>query len=60
MGIVIPNIVAYLIPELVDVLKTVSTTVVPLTELPHGFRLDPTSDGFLIWLPTSETPHALA
>ena len=28
--------------------------------LPHGARVDPTADGFLIWLPTCESPCRLA
>ncbi len=52
MGIVIPNAAAWLLPEFQDLAQVLEHTLDLPTILPHGARIDPTADGFLLWLPT--------
>lgn len=54
MGIVIPNPGQWLLPELQDIGRTLQTTLQlpPDATIGHGLTLQPTSDGFLIWLPS--------
>ena len=52
MGIVIPNAAAWLLPEFQDLANVLEHTLDLPTILPHGARVDPTADGFLLWLPT--------
>eukprot|EP00884_Botryococcus_braunii_P013943 jgi/Botrbrau1/2254/Bobra.101_2s0078.1 len=55
VGIIIPNPVAWLLPEFIQVGNTISTTLdLPKSGngAPFGAKISPTSDGFLIWLPT--------
>ena len=56
VGIVIPNAGAWLLPEFQDLAEALEHTLDLPTILPHGARVDPTSDGFLLWLPTCELP----
>ena len=59
VGVVIPNPVAWLLPEILDVAGTLKATVdLPLggKTAPEGARVTPTSDGFVIWLPSSAFP----
>ena len=37
-----------------DVATALESTLDLPSILPHGARVDPTADGFLIWLPTCE------
>jgi hypothetical protein len=56
VGIVIPNPVAWLIPEFSDLAHNLQTTLdvpVPGDGAPLGSRIAPTSDGFVIWLPSA-------
>ena len=39
-----------------DVATALESTLDLPSILPHGARVDPTADGFLIWLPTCEGP----
>ena len=39
-----------------DVATALESTLDLPSILPHGARVDPTADGFLIWLPTCEVP----
>ena len=39
-----------------DVATALESTLDLPSILPHGARVDPTADGFLIWLPTCESP----
>ncbi|BDA41090.1 hypothetical protein COCOBI_01-7450 [Coccomyxa sp. Obi] len=52
VGIVIPNAAAWLLPEFQDLANVLEHTLDLPTILPHGARVDPTADGFLLWLPT--------
>ena len=54
VGIVIPNIGQWLLPELQDLAKTLQTTLQlpPDATIGHGFTLEPSSDGLLITFPT--------
>ncbi|EIE26350.1 hypothetical protein COCSUDRAFT_58887 [Coccomyxa subellipsoidea C-169] len=52
VGIVIPNAAAWLLPEFQDLAQVLEHTLDLPTILPHGARIDPTADGFLLWLPT--------
>eukprot|EP00884_Botryococcus_braunii_P013932 jgi/Botrbrau1/2253/Bobra.101_2s0077.1 len=55
VGIVIPNPVAWLLPEFVEMgndIQTVLRIPSPGSGAPLGARISPTSDGFLIWLPS--------
>ena len=54
VGIVIPNIGQWLLPELQDIAKTLQTTLQlpPDATIGHGFTLEPSSDGLLITFPT--------
>jgi len=57
VGVVIPNPVAWMLPEILDVAGTLKATIdLPLggKTAPEGARVTPTSDGFVIWLPSSE------
>lgn len=53
VGIVIPNPVVWLLPEFQDLAASVTTTLSLPNLLPHGAFVTPTSDGFLLSLPTS-------
>jgi hypothetical protein len=60
VGIVIPNPVAWLIPEVSDLAHNLQTTLdvpVPGDGAPLGSRIAPTSDGFVIWLPSTGKVH---
>eukprot|EP00884_Botryococcus_braunii_P007486 jgi/Botrbrau1/16739/Bobra.0271s0004.1 len=62
VGIVIPNPVAWLIPEFSDLAHNLQTTLdvpVPGDGAPLGSRIAPTSDGFVIWLPSAVQPLTL-
>ncbi len=52
VGVVIPNAAAWLLPEFVDLGRALNMVVDMPTILPHGTRIDTTSDGFLLWLPS--------
>ena len=56
VGIVIPNAAAWLLPDVAGLLgPTLNATVAlptPGAGLPKGARADPTSDGFVVWLPS--------
>ena len=58
VGIVIPNIAQWLLPELQDLAKTLETTLQlpPDATIGHGLTLEPTGDGILISLPTGVLP----
>lgn len=56
VGIVVPNPIAWLIPEFSDMANNLQTALdlpVPGNGAPLGSRLAPTSDGFVIWLPST-------
>lgn len=57
VGIVIPNAAAWLLPEFQEIGNALNMVVDMPTILPHGTRVDTTSDGFLIWLPSSASTH---
>jgi len=57
VGIVIPNAAAWLLPEFQDLANVLEHTLDLPTILPHGARVDPTADGFLLWLPTCKRTH---
>jgi hypothetical protein len=57
VGIVIPNPAIWLLPEFQDLAATLSTTLSLPNLLPHGAYVTPTSDGFLLNLPSCERPH---
>ena len=48
----IPNAAAWLLPEFYDLANALNMVVDMPSILPHGTRIDTTSDGFLIWLPS--------
>ncbi|BDA49049.1 hypothetical protein COCOBI_13-1590 [Coccomyxa sp. Obi] len=52
IGIVIPNPIVWLLPEFQDLAATITTTLSLPNLLPHGAFVTPTSDGFLLNLPT--------
>lgn len=56
VGIVVPNAAAWLLPDVAGLLgPTLNATLslpTPGAGLPKGARADPTSDGFVIWLPS--------
>ena len=52
VGIVIPNPAIWLLPQFQDLAATLSTTLSLPNLLPHGAFAEPTSDGFLLWLPS--------
>jgi len=59
VGIVIPNAAAWLLPDLgalfgEDPLHATVALPGPGKGLPKGARADPTSDGFVIWMPTTQ------
>ncbi|CAK0783700.1 hypothetical protein CVIRNUC_006899 [Coccomyxa viridis] len=54
VGIVIPNAAAWLLPEFQDVATALEQTLDLPSILPHGARVDPTTDGFLLWLPSMQ------
>jgi hypothetical protein len=57
VGIVIPNPIAWLLPEFIELAGDLQTTLqLPAvgSSAPLGARVSPTSDGFLIWLPSGE------
>ena len=56
VGIVIPNPVVWLLPEFQDLAAGITTTLSLPNLLPHGAFVTPTSDGFLLSLPTC-APH---
>lgn len=59
VGIVVPNPVAWLLPEFIEIGNTISTTLeLPKggNGAPFGARISPTSDGFLVWLPAGTHP----
>ena len=58
VGIVIPNIGQWLLPELQDIAKTLQTTLQlpPDATIGHGSTLEPPSDGLLITFPTGTRP----
>jgi hypothetical protein len=60
VGIVIPNPGQWLLPEFQDLGRTLQTTLQlpPDATIGHGISLEPTSDGFLIWLPSGGDPLA--
>ena len=60
VGIVIPNPAIWLLPEFQDLATSLSTTLSLPNDasLLHGAYVEPTSDGFLIQLPSCE-PHLL-
>jgi len=58
VGVVIPNAAAWLLPEFVDLGRALNMVVDMPTILPHGTRIDTTSDGFLLWLPSCAPPRA--
>ena len=60
MGIVIPNPAIYLLPEFQDLAAGLSTTLSLPNLLPHGAFTEPTSDGFLLYLPSGGAlPHMI-
>jgi hypothetical protein len=52
VGIVIPNPAIWLLPQFQDLAAGLSTTLSLPNLLPHGAFAEPTSDGFLLWLPS--------
>ncbi|CAL8462830.1 g2364 [Coccomyxa elongata] len=52
IGIVIPNPIVWLLPEFQDLAASITTTLSLPNLLPHGAFVTPTSDGFLLNLPT--------
>ena len=59
VGIVIPNAAAWLLPDLAsifgeDPLKATVNLPGPGAGLPKGGRADATSDGFVLWMPTTQ------
>ena len=55
VGIVIPNPIAWLLPEIIDIGSGISATLdLPAAGVtaPAGARVTSTSDGFVIWLPS--------
>ena len=48
----VPNAAAWLLPEFYDLANALNMVVDMPSILPHGTRIDTTSDGFLIWLPS--------
>ena len=54
VGIVIPNPAIWLLPAFQDFAAGLSTTLSLPNLLPHGAYATPTSDGFLIYLPSGE------
>ena len=55
VGIVIPNPIAWLLPEIIDIGNGISATLdLPAAGVtaPAGARVTSTSDGFVIWLPS--------
>lgn len=56
VGIVIPNPAIWLLPEFQDLATSLSTTLSLPNDasLLHGAYVEPTSDGFLIQLPSCE------
>ena len=55
VGIVVPNPVAWLLPEIIDIGNGISATLeLPAAGInaPAGARVTSTSDGFVIWLPS--------
>lgn len=56
VGIVIPNPATWLLPEFQDLAATLSTTLSLPDGLLHGAYVSPTTDGFLINLPSCELP----
>ncbi|KAK9836033.1 hypothetical protein WJX81_007709 [Elliptochloris bilobata] len=60
VGIVIPNAAAWLLPDFQELGNALNMVVDMPTILPHGTRIDTTSDGFLLWLPSfqpSQVPN---
>ena len=55
IGIVVPNPAVWLLPEFQDLAASLSTTLSLPESLTHGASTQPTSDGFLINLPTGES-----
>jgi hypothetical protein len=58
VGVVVPAAAAWVLPELQDMARTLTTTLDLPFELVHGISAEPTSDGFLIYLPSSAAPAA--
>ncbi len=55
IGIVVPNPSVWLLPEFQDLAESLSTTLSLPASLTHGATTAPTSDGFLINLPTGNS-----
>jgi hypothetical protein len=53
VGIVVPSPAAWLLPELQDEAHALTTTLDLPAVVGHGASVEPTSDGLLIWLPSS-------
>jgi hypothetical protein len=51
---------ALLRPSSQDLANVLEHTLDLPTILPHGARVDPTSDGFLLWLPSCAHPRCAA
>lgn len=49
----IPNPVVWLLPEFQDLASSLTTTLSLPNLVPHGAFVTPTSDGFLLFLPSS-------
>ena len=62
VGIVIPNAAVWLLPDFYELGNALNMVIDVPTILPHGTRIDTTSDGFLLWLPSSAPalPRALS
>jgi hypothetical protein len=52
VGIVIPNAAVWLLPDFYELGNALNMVIDVPTILPHGTRIDTTSDGFLLWLPS--------
>ncbi len=58
VGIVVPSPAAWLLPELQDEAHALTTTLDLPAVVGHGASVEPTSDGLLIWLPSSAPRRA--
>lgn len=59
VGIVIPNPAMWLLPEFQDLATGLATTLSLPDTLLHGAFVTPTGDGFLINMPSCESPRPL-
>lgn len=65
VGIVIPNMADWILPDLRDILGPTLGLTLELPQpgaggLPIGSRVSPTSDGFLIWMNPGKPIHVTA